>query len=71
MDLTRVKLSLYKQVAFDIIKLNKQQVRKDALKKYFIQQRTKYDKLLDVMMVNLGYMQRILAKWPSKLKKTY
>jgi hypothetical protein len=33
--------------------LNKVQVRKDAMKKYVIEERKKYNTLLDIMMVNI------------------
>jgi len=47
------KLEIYKQVTYDILKLNKNQVKKDEIKKYTQSQRTKYDKLLDIIMINI------------------
>lgn len=70
-SLVWVKLNVYKQVAFDILMLNKVQVRKDAMKKYVIEERKKYNTLLDIMMVNIWYIERILKKWPAKIKKPY
>ena len=70
-SLAGVKLDIYKQVAFDILMLNKVHVRKDVMKKYVIQERKKYDILLDIMMVNIWYIERILKKWPSKILKPY
>ncbi len=66
--LVATKLEIYKQVAYDILKLNKNQVKKDEIKKYTWNQRTKYDKLLEIVMVNMWYMERIWKKWPSKSK---
>lgn len=63
------KLEINKQVAYDILKLNKNQVKRDENKKYMQAQREKYDKLLEIVMVNIWYMERIWKKWPSKSKK--
>ena len=67
MDLVKTKLHISRQVAYNILMLNKQQVLKDEQKKYVQQERSKYDKLLDAFRINLGYLQRILHKWPSKI----
>jgi len=66
--LAMTKLEIYKQVTYDILKLNKNQVKKDEIKKYTQSQRTKYDKLLDIIMINIWYMERLWKKWPSKTK---
>jgi hypothetical protein len=71
MVLAETKLNVYKQVAFDILILNKMYIRKDSMKKYVIEERKKYNILLDIMMVNIGYIERILSKWPSKIKNPY
>jgi len=62
------KLEINKQVSYDILKLNKHQVRNDNKKLFRQDQRTKYDKLLEAIMVNLGFLERIWKKWPSKTK---
>lgn len=62
------KLSVHKQVAYDVLKLNKQQVKKDEDKLYMQEERTKYDKLLEIVMVNVWFLERIWKKWPSKTK---
>jgi len=67
MDLVETKLHISRQVAYNIMTLNKQQILKDEQKKYVQQERTKYDKLLDAFMINLGYLERIFHKWPSKI----
>jgi hypothetical protein len=41
------------------------------MKKYVIEERKKYNTLLDIMMVNIWYIERILKKWPAKIKKPY
>ena len=67
MDLAKIKLHISRQVAYNILMLNKQQILKDERKKYVQEERTKYDKLLNAFMINLGYLGRILHKWPSKI----
>lgn len=69
--LVATKLEVSKQVANDILKLNKLQVKKDSSKKFMQKQRTKYDKLLEIMMINIGYIERIWKKWPSKTKDAF
>lgn len=66
MGLATVKLYIARQVALNILPLNKYQVRKDEHKLFVKQERTKYDKLIDLINVNLWYMERILKTWPSK-----
>lgn len=62
------KLEVFKSVSYDILKLNKQQIDKDEKKKNTQKRRTKYDKLLEIIMVNVWYMERLRKKWPSKTK---
>lgn len=63
-----VKMEIFNSVAFNIMQLNKAQVSKDQKKLYDQEQRTKYNKLLDIMMINVWYIERIWQKWPSKIK---
>lgn len=63
-----MKLEINKQVAYDVLKLNKRQVKKDEDKLYMQRERNKYDKLLEIVMVNVWYLERIWKKWPSKTK---
>jgi hypothetical protein len=51
--------------------LNQDQVASDEKKLYDQEIRTKYDKVLDLMMINIGYIERIRKKWPSKTKNVY
>jgi len=66
LDLIKVKLSIYKEVAYDILLLNKVQVKKDSWKKYVQKERQKYDEILNKIMINLWYLERIMMKWKSK-----
>jgi hypothetical protein len=50
--------------------LNKLQVSKDEKKLYVQEERMKYDNLLTKFMCNRGYVERIWAKGPSKIKNT-
>ena len=63
------KLDMYKSVAYDILKKNKYQILKDEHKIFTQNNRTKYDKLLDLFRINLWYLERMWKKWPSKTKK--
>jgi hypothetical protein len=51
--------------------LNKQQIKADDKKIYDQWQRKNYDKLLDLMMINIWYIERIWQKWPSKIQNAY
>lgn len=69
--LVETKLSISKQVAFDLLKINKEQIKKDSSKKFMQKQRTKYDKLLEIIMINISYIERIWKKTPSLIKHPY
>jgi hypothetical protein len=47
--------------------LNKQQIKTDEKKIYDQLGRKNYNLLLDIMMINLSYLERIWKKWPVKL----
>ncbi len=66
-DLINKKISIFKDVAFWVLMLNKLQIKADEKKTYDQTQRWNYDHLLDIMMINLWYIERIWQKWPSKL----
>lgn len=66
--LSDVKVEIFNSVAYNTLLLNKQQVLRDEKKLFEQEWRTKYNKLLDLMMINLWYMERIWQKWPSKTK---
>jgi len=71
MRLVATKLSINRQIAYDILKLNKHQVRNDIQKKLQQDQRSKYNTLLESLMVNVGYIERIRKKWPSKTRNAH
>jgi hypothetical protein len=52
-NLVLKKLNARKQVAYDIMKLNKQKVRKDQKKLYVQKKRTHYDVVSNLFMVNI------------------
>lgn len=65
------KLEVFKGVSYDILKLNKWQVAKDEKKKNTQKRRTKYDKLLEIISMNIWYLDRIWKKWPSTTKNPH
>ena len=71
MNLVKLKLHIYRQVSYDILMLNKLNVRQDSAKEHMQEERIKYDEILDSMMINSWYMERISKKWPSKLLNTH
>lgn len=70
-NLYTTKLSIYKKVAYEILKENKKKIDKDLHKEFTQKQRKKYDELLDSLMVNLAYLERIWKGWTSKTKIAY
>lgn len=61
------KLEIFNDVAFSVLMLNKKQIRTDEKKTYDQLGRKNYNLLLDIMMINLWYLERIWKKWPVKL----
>ncbi len=68
-ELVDVKMDIFDKVTFNVLMLNKMQVRKDEKKIYDQWQRRNYNKILDIMMVNFGYLERIRQKWTWKVDK--
>jgi hypothetical protein len=66
-ELINKKLEIYDDIAFSVLMFNKQQIKEDDKKTYDQWQRRNYNKLIDIMMINLWYLERIWQKWPSKL----
>ncbi len=64
-------LELQKKTAYNILELNKQAVRADSKKLYVQQQRSYYNIVADLFMVNLWYLLRLSQKWASKTKNPY
>lgn len=71
MWLVSTKLDIYFQVASDILKLNKQQVRFDSRKTFVQSERNFYDVLSDLFSINLWYLERIWMKTPTLTKRPY
>lgn len=71
MNLAVTKLSIYRQVAYDILYKNKESVREDSSKEHMQLQRAKYNELMQLISTNVWYLDRISKKWPSKLRNTY
>lgn len=69
--LFETKLEIYARVAYDILKLNRLAVRQDDRKEYVIQQRDKYNWVMQLMLNILGYVERIVNGWVTKTKDPY
>ena len=67
----KTKLAIYRQVAYETLKDNKKKIDKDLHKEFTQKQRKKYDELLDALMINLAYLERIWKGWTSKTKNVY
>ncbi len=59
------KLEIFEDVAFNVIMMNKAWVRADEKRLYDQVQRSNYDQLLNIMNVNLWYLERIWQKTPA------
>lgn len=59
MEMANTHLSIYSLVAYDSLNNNKSEVMNDNHKKYFQQERTKYDELISTMWQILGNTERI------------
>ena len=66
--LVEIKTDILSSVSYNILLLNQQSVQKDQQTLYEQETRTKYNKILDIMMINLGYIERIWQKTPSFTK---
>ncbi len=67
-NLVQTKLEIYKEVSFQILKLNKNQIKKDTYKTVMQDQRGKYDRLIDMINVNLSFIEKIWARVPYLVK---
>jgi hypothetical protein len=66
--LYKFSLSNYKSTAYAILKENKAQILHDEHKKFTQKQRWKFDKLLDQMIVNKGYLDDVSSDVQSTTK---
>lgn len=64
----KTKLNLYKDIAYNILKENKQNILRDNHKYFTQSQRKSYDKLIDLVRINIWYIERLWKKWPSKTR---
>lgn len=71
MKLALVKLSIARQTAYDVLKMNKHQVRNDIQMEFQQYQRESYNTLIELMQITLAYIERIWKKWPSKTRNAY
>ena len=71
MKLAWTKLYIGRQVAYNLLQLNKSNVRKDNHKLYVQEEKKKYNQLIDLININLWYIERIYQKWPSKTKNVH
>ncbi len=70
LNLARTKLSIYREVSYDILKLNKIEVREDEKREFVQEEREKNDIVLDSMREITGNTERLLNGWPTKTKET-
>ena len=69
--LSDIKGDIFKSVAYNVLVLNQQQVAQDQKKLYDQEIRTKYDRIVELMMINIWYVERIWMKTPSFTRNTY
>ena len=65
------KLEIFQDITFNVLMLNKQQIKSDEKKLYDQWERRAYNKLLDIMMINFWYIERIWQKIPSLTYKPH
>jgi len=67
--LVETKLTIYQQVAADILYLNRIHTLADKQKRYSRTEKNHYSTLLDAFTYNIWMIQKIAQKWVSKNKK--
>ena len=65
------KLEIFQNVTFNVLMWNKQQIKADEKKIYDQWERRSYDNLLEMMMINFWYIERVWMKIPSFTYKPY
>lgn len=63
--LAQIKTDIFLEVSYNTLLLNQQEVQNNTQTVYEQETRTKYNKILDLFMINLGYIERIWQKTPS------
>lgn len=66
--LARFKVYTFWEIAYNWLLLNREQVSRDQKKLYQQWQRTKYEEVLDLIIINLSYIEKIWKSWPSKTR---
>lgn len=69
--LSKVKVDIFIKVAYDVMSLNQQQIFKDEKKLYDQDLRTKYNQIIDLMAINLWYVERVWQKTVNYIKNTH
>ncbi len=69
--LAKTKLNIYKKVAFEILLLNKLDLRKDNRTWFMQDLRNSYSALARLFDINIWLIERIYARWPKKIKEAY
>lgn len=70
-QMVTTKLEMYRDVSFQVLKLNKNQIQKDTYKTVMQDQRWKYDRLIDIINLNLSFIERIWARLPYFVKDAF
>lgn len=65
MLLVNKKLEIFDDITFSVLMQNKQQVKADEKKIYDQWEKRNYNTLLEILMINLWYVERIWQKTPS------
>jgi len=71
MELAEFKLYIYRQVAYDILLMNKLNVMEDSAKLHMQGQRDNFDDLTEAMNINEAYIDRVYKKTPSFTENVY
>jgi len=65
MTLVEQKMDIFDDITFSILMLNKKQVKTDEKKKYDQLENDNYNKLIEILRINIWYIERIWSKIPS------
>lgn len=65
MLLIDTKMEIFEDVTFSILMLNQQQVKTDEKKIYDQEEKKNYNKLIEILRINIWYIERLWSKTPS------
>lgn len=68
-ELVDTKLSINRDISYNILKLNKYQVSRDSKKTFQQKVRSSFDKLFNLIKLNIWYLSRIAQSWLVKTPK--